>query len=143
MLRVPQVGAAVVAAMSSTLAPWPHLHLQLQGCDYVCEWPRIYPGGRTANPNDLAWLWALCGEVSGRLAPANAMSYEPAEWTQGTKKTTRGSALASPRGVKILEVLQPFELPAVEDQHDALDAVGIGLYHLRRFRLRRVYSTGQ
>ncbi len=105
------------------------------------EWPQIYARDTPARANavvsmagvDMA-LAALCG--------AKLHCYLPAEiWGQLPKATT-GKASISPRAVRVISRLDAIERARVPDQHDAIDAVGIGLFALGRLGIRRALSAG-
>jgi hypothetical protein len=51
----------------------------------------------------------------------------------------KGSAWGTPRGTLIAESLTTVERTIVHDQHDEIDAVGIGLWKLGRLVTRRVF----
>ena len=80
----------------------------------------------------------MCGAVAALLPGADVACYTPGEWTRGIPKKTTGSAKTGPRALRILSRLSDAERAVVPDSHDALDAVGLGLYRLGRFERRRV-----
>lgn len=112
------------------------------------EWPQWYPAARSkVDPNDLAGLAGVCGALAGILAMGAAaqdhglqvVSYTPAEWAGQTPKSKTGNPWRSPRGQRIRSRLTEDELEAVPPKHDAVDAVGIGLYHLGKFERVRIF----
>lgn len=116
------------------------------------EWPQIYTANKSkGDPNDLIAMAAVDGALIAVLHLACIMRgstltvrcYKPAEWIGQLPKATRGKASASPRAVRIASRLTPEELAQVPDQHDAIDAVGIGLHCLGRLGVRRAYSNGR
>lgn len=114
------------------------------------EWPQIYASDTPARANAVVTMASVnCALATGLIVAAamrgkalQVLSYVPAEvWGQVMKHKT-GSAKASPRGKRILSRLDAAELQLVPDQHDALDAVGIGLHALGRLGIRHVNSNG-
>lgn len=114
------------------------------------EWPQIYAGSKQAsNPNDLpgmvgvdlAITTALMIAAAARGEQLNVLCYTPGEWIGQVPKSRTGSALRSPRGRKIASRLDANELAVMPDQHDAIDAVGIGLHALGRLGTKRVLSS--
>lgn len=119
----------------------------------VCEYPQIYSEGKgKGNPNDLIHMAGVNGCLASTFLIASyqrktttsfqVLSYLPAEWIGQLPKSTRGSAGASPRGKRILSRLTIDERSVLPDQHDAFDAVGIGLHALGRLGVKRALSSG-
>jgi hypothetical protein len=115
----------------------------------VVEWPQWYAGPKAkGDPNDLAGLAGVAGAAAGVLSLAcrsrdwalKVVSYKPAEWAGQLPKKKTGSAWKSVRGLRVLGALSGTEVDACRNQHDAVDAVGLGLYHLGRFERRRVFE---
>lgn len=115
------------------------------------EWPQIYTAAKSkGDPNDLIAMAAVDGALTAVLHLAcimrgvqlTVLCYKPAEWIGQLPKATRGKASASPRAQRIYSRLSAAELALVPDQHDAIDAVGIGLHSLSRLGVRRAYSNG-
>ena len=117
----------------------------------VCEWPQVYrPGKGKGDPNDLILIAGIAGSIAGALAMAVAIGAEerslvvssptPGEWAGQVPKSTTGDPWASARGIRIRSRLSDSEALCVVPSHDAVDAVGIGLYALGRFERRRVYG---
>lgn len=115
------------------------------------EWPQVYADGKgKGDPNDLPYMagvdlavvaaFALRATLAG--SSLRVYCYKPAEWIGQLPKATRGSAKASPRGRRICSRLGPDELAILPDQHDAIDAVGIGLHKLGRLGVRRALTSG-
>ncbi len=116
--------------------------------DLVFELPQIYTWGKSkGDPNDLVGLAGVAGALVGHLVQSfpllGVYSPTPAEWIGQLPKSTKGSAKESPRAQRILSRLSAEELARVPDQHDALDAVGLGLWRLGRLEPRRVFSNGR
>lgn len=114
--------------------------------ELAVEWPQIYvsqlragKGKKKADPNDLL---ALCGidAALAALFKVSTKSYQPHEWKGGVDK--------DPHHLRIEGRLQPSELrvasEAREDagslEHNVMDAIGIGLFHLGRLERRRVIA---
>lgn len=99
----------------------------------VTEWPQAYrPGKSKGDPNDLFALCAIPFACSGVTKPV--IAYTPKEWAgQIPKATTKGKADSSPRAKRIRSRLTAEELKHwPSGQHDAIDAVGLGLFHVGR-----------
>lgn len=113
----------------------------------VFERPQIYRAFKSkGDPNDLIGLAGVGSAVAAlayaRWSIAGVASPSPAEWIGQLPKKTKGSAKESPRAQRILSRLDESELKLVPDQHDAIDAVGIGLFVLGRLTPRSVLSNG-
>lgn len=111
----------------------------------VFEWPQSYFGKGKGSQNDLFGLvgvgMAVAGQLGMALLPRQiALSIHtptPAEWTGQVPKATSGDPWASPRGMRIKSRLSLEEIAAVVPSHDAIDAVGLGLYRLGRYVRQR------
>lgn len=100
----------------------------------LIEVPRIYPTDRDKRPNDIVDLAFAAGQIVGK-ACAFAYTY-PQGWKgQHSKDVTMA---------RVKRALSPAETEAFESelarlgipkgkQHNAFDAVGIGLSHLLRY----------
>lgn len=112
----------------------------------VLEYPRVYPGLRDNDPNDLIELACVDGALAGWLVIGKVVHYYPSDWKGQTpaNPTARQivKRLTSAEMLKV-ENLEPF-LSALEkaekrqkdvahSAHNTLDAVGIGLKYLGRF----------
>lgn len=115
----------------------------------VSEWPQAYTSGKSKT--GAGSLMPMCG-IAGALAAYldaeaascshvfEAVSYKPAEWLSGqTPKTTTGNAWESPRGRRVRGCLSEAEAVNVILSHDAVDAIGIGLFALGRFARKRAW----
>jgi len=98
--------------------------------EVVLEFPRIYPKGRGASdhidPNDLLWVAAAAGALC-TLGPSS--TYYPSDW-KGQSKKEKTLRI-------VLQACTPAERAVIESvqgakRHNAVDAVGIGMYHLKR-----------
>lgn len=113
----------------------------------VFERPQIYRATKSkGDPNQLIGLagiaMALVGLCKG-CSPLKILSPTPDEWTGQVEKDTKGSAKDSPRARRILSRLDDAERKLVPNQHDAIDAVGLGLHALDRYEVRRVLTNGK
>lgn len=112
--------------------------------ELACEWPQIYRETKSkGSPNNLLPLSAICCGVAMLLPSRSKVAgYLPREWSGGIPKATKGNAKKSPRAYRIGSRLTlPGEV-GIWDRtkgHDAIDAIGIGLYHLGRLKPTRVY----
>lgn len=113
----------------------------IKPCRLATEWPQIYTREKLkGDPNDLP---PMCGVAVGLgcLLDAPVESYLPREWLSGTcPKSTDESEdpFSSPRGQRVRAALSEAEVATVVPSHDAVDAVGIGLFYLGRFTPERV-----
>jgi len=112
---------------------------------YIFERPQIYRASRSkGDPNDLPGLAGIGVGVgcllAGRLE--RVLSPTPKQWIGGLPKDTEGDPWDSARGIKVASRLSPEERLLVPASHDAIDAVGLGLFALGRFERRRVYPRG-
>jgi hypothetical protein len=136
--------------IAKSIASW----LQLQGCDdlindLVFERPQWYAAAKSkGDPNQLAGLAGVAAATCGILATLSVSGFRiksptPAEWIGQLPKATKGSAKESPRARRILSRLDENEIKLVPNQHDAIDAVGLGLWALGRLTPRTVLSNGR
>lgn len=104
------------------------------------ERPQIYRASKSkGDPNDLPPMVGIDAALA-TLMDCPVTSYLPREWVGGTSKAETGDAWMSPRGQRVWSRLSEAERQAVVVvTHDVIDAVGIGLHHLRRFVPRSVY----
>lgn len=105
--------------------------------EIVCEWPQIYQ--RTENktkgdPNDMIPLAGIDAALAALEPGAIVTSVLPATWKAQIPKEIMGK--------RILARLSESERKRIEDHgtktHNAIDAVGLGLYHLGRLERQRV-----
>lgn len=99
----------------------------------VIEHPKIYPGGRTKNPDDIAKLAGKAGEWHGRFE-ANGPEYVyPHQWKGSTPKEiqhARDWAKLSEAERAVVDAAGRGIAPS--KRHNMLDAVGIGLFAVGR-----------
>ena len=120
----------------------------------VFEWPQTYRETKSkGDHNQLLGLvgvgQSLAALVTGHNVltgqrPPEIVTPTPAEWTGQLPKTVDGSLPSdpwtSPRGIRIGDRLEIGERRVVPPQHDAIDALGLGLWALGRYRPRRAFS---
>lgn len=106
----------------------------------VLEFPRIYPKGRGqtdhVDPNDLLWVAAVAGACAAHGVPVH--HYYPSDWKgQSKKEKTLRLVLQACNSVErdVIEQVKGWK------RHNAVDAVGIGMYHLKRIGKNLVKET--
>lgn len=105
------------------------------------EWPQIYTQDKSkGDPNNLVPLAGVGACLTGLFPDSSILSPKPKDWTGNVPKTDEGDPWDSPRGQRVWERLSPSERLCVVPSHDAIDAVGIGLWALGRFQRRRTYD---
>lgn len=100
----------------------------------VSERPQVYQrqdGKTKGDPNDLLAMVGVIGCLVGMLPSANVVTYAPHEWKGQTEKKVMCG--------RIMERLKPAERDLVPNSHDAVDAVGVGLFYLNRLGRGRVF----
>lgn len=110
------------------------------------EWPQIYLSDTPAVSNAVLYMigvdMALVATLNAWSRMERVYSYLPAEVWHTLPKCKTRSAFASPRGKRVASRLSAAERAIAVDQHDAVDAVGIGLHALGRLGIRRApYSS--
>ena len=104
--------------------------------DYVTEWPRVYRGIKgKGDPADLFPLAGVGMYLAGHYRVFADAPTAP-EWIGNLPKTTTGNPLDSIRGHRIWSRLSDEERSRVTLSHDAVDAVGLGLWKLGRLERR-------
>ncbi|MGN6103510.1 MAG: hypothetical protein ACTHU0_00155 [Kofleriaceae bacterium] len=99
----------------------------------VFEWPQVYRATKSkGDPNDLIPLAAIGTAVAALLDVEQVVSPLPREWIGGIPKVETGDPWASPRGHVLRSRIGVLELSAIVPSHDALDAVGLGMWALGR-----------
>lgn len=109
-------------------------NLGLDSCEtLLCEWPQIYPGPRTADPNDLLPLTACIGAVAALTKHATLTTVAPRIWTGSRPKIPNHARIYKRLSETERSVLEAAFLGVAKSlQHNIIDAVGIGLYGLGR-----------
>jgi len=103
--------------------------------DIVLEFPRIYPGVRGEDMNDLLDLAGVDGAIAALLCSATHTIRHlfPSDWKGQVPK-----AKMNARVLKQLSLLERDNIvTAGSKDHNTLDAVGIGLYVLGRLDKRK------
>lgn len=107
----------------------------------VVEYPQVYTQDKSkGNPNQLTPLAAMGGVLAGLYPNSAVMSPLPRDWTGNVPKAEEGDPWKSPRGQRVWDRLSPAERKNVVPSHDAIDAVGLGLWGLGRYERMRVYA---
>jgi hypothetical protein len=134
------VANQILTDVVSAMGAWPQLDA------LVVEQPQFYRASKSkGDPNKLALLVLVCGSMAAAVRAqfgrhVRIESYYPAEWAGQIPKSTKAKqAWKSPRGRLIRGQLSEAEFAAVQDTHDAVDAVGIGLRFLDRLIPPHVY----
>ena len=115
------------------------------------EWPQIYTAVKSkGDPNDLLGVAGVGIAIASMLSQAcyqdgrgwclEIRSISPGTWSgQLPKFTEARRVLESPRTHRILSRLSEAEKQVAALKHDALDAIGLGLFVLDRFGPKRVF----
>ena len=128
--------------ISQSVVAW-LVDLRMTPTTLVVEWPQIYPGPGRKNPNNLFGLAGVNGCIAGMLStslaidnqPFQVISALPREWAKRQPKTKSGDAKLSVRARGIyrrLDSLERVHWDVKKLSHDAIDALGIGLFALGR-----------
>lgn len=104
--------------------------------ELVIERPQLYVFGRAkADPNKVAQVTFIAGVTAGRTSHGKLFLPYPGEW--------KGQVPKSIHNERVLEVLEARERAIYDKEskawpaslrHNILDAIGLGLWHLRRIR---------
>jgi hypothetical protein len=120
--------------MAGAVAEWsgPVDHLAL-------EWPRVYAtriraGQSSGDPNDLLGLAAVDTAIVA-LLDAPSTSYCPSEWKGTVEKSVMGARIIGRLSAN--EAALVMSITPASKRHNAVDAVGVGLFHLGRLAPRR------
>jgi hypothetical protein len=130
--------------VASTLIRW-GMAFDMEPRTLVFEWPQSYYGKGKGSQNDLFGLVGVGMAVAGQLGIAliarqislSIHTPTPAQWAGQVPKNTSGDPWASARGIRIKSRLSVEEIAAVVPSHDAIDAVGLGLWQLGRYVRQR------
>lgn len=103
------------------------------------EIPRVYPAARQkGDQNDLINLAVVAGGVAGHFAPGLVTRYYPRDWKGSVNPEESNRRVVERLGASELETMARTECPK-SLQHNLIDAIGVGLFHLGRFDPRKVY----
>lgn len=129
-----------VVGVATLIIEWYRMLYPIGASELVYEWPRIYRASRSkGDPNDLLKTLAIGVAVSTLVKADRVFTPEPATWAGQTKKATKGDPWKSQRAQMIARRLSAAEKALVPKSHDAIDAVGIGLWRVGRFEPVCVY----
>jgi hypothetical protein len=93
----------------------------------VSEIPQVYKGSGVAE--DLIELAGIVGACSGIFAGTEGCSYVPKEWKGQTPKAIHNKRVMAKLGTEETRAIEKTP-PAL--LHNVIDAIGIGLFYLRR-----------
>jgi hypothetical protein len=141
------------ALMAQSILAWLIVHLSERGggdavVDVVAlEFPQTY-GGRAGrgDANDLISIAAVDGALAALFAGSAIQHYRPHDWKGSIKKPGTTTEPYPIRG-RVEGALRPEELTRVawtrnvRHSWDIVDALGVGLHFLGRFRPGRVYAV--
>lgn len=125
---LPAWAAMAVAACESVKGYIPNA----TSVTFVSEIPQIYRGPQQkGDQDDLLQLAGVVGAVAGALGASTTVSYYPREWGGQTPKEIKNR-----RTLARLEDGEKKNIAAIPQSllHNTLDSIGIGLYHLGRYR---------
>lgn len=98
------------------------------------EQMQVYRAGlQKGNPNDLLELSGVCGWAAALLEPESVVSYLPRKWKGQVPKDVHHRRIKAEMSEVEHDALHAAKCPA-SLQHNILDAIGIGLFHLGRVR---------
>lgn len=96
----------------------------------VLEVPQVYWGAkRGGNPSDLIQLAGVVGAVSFGIPAFKKPCFLPREWKGQTPKDVHNKRVLAELGALEVESIEPCGKTLL---HNVLDAVGLGLFHLKR-----------
>lgn len=107
------------------------------GGQLVIEIPRVYPRSGKGDPNDIIELAMKAGEIRGyyRHLGMKVREVYPRTWKGTVPKDVHGArVLAALTDIErsLLEKVKVTKTNANGYNHNELDAVGLGLWHLKR-----------
>ena len=127
---------ASVMSMPHACCPagWPHAARGHWLDQVVVELPQVYTRDKSkGNPNDLIKVAAVAGALLKGILADRQMFVLPAEWKGNAPKEVTENRC---RVDLSAEELDRVELPAKSLQHNVWDAIGIGLWFLKKEKLR-------
>lgn len=103
----------------------------LASAHWVIELPQIYTQDKLrGDPNDLVSLVLVVGALGAMIGDQNRITtYLPRQWGGTVPKDIKNKRVQKKLSD---EELSRVELPAKSYQHNVWDAIGIGMYHVRR-----------
>lgn len=131
LARIPRGGGADLDAVALLARQVLRTLCTTSVTEILLEWPQIYQGGKQkGDPNDLLFLAGLDGAIVSALPYAHATAVRPRDW----KGTTDPDIVCA----RIKQIVQEagesaiIQWPCASLEHNVLDAIGIGLWHLGR-----------
>lgn len=123
--------------MGSAVRHWAYLVARRDTIsEVVLEMPRVYPGPAKVDLNDLLDLAGVNGAVVSAIQVPAVTHYFPSDWKgQQPKPVTLKNIRAALR-----EGESNVIVTVGAKDHNTYDAIGIGLYHHRRYGRRRSLS---
>lgn len=102
------------------------------GSPLLCEFPRIYPGSgqQKGDLNDLLNVAAVVGLCEGLNGDERCARVFPSQWKGQVPKKIMTARILS----KLSDVERSRIIRVGAKDHNTIDAVGIGLWHLGRLR---------
>ena len=106
------------------------------------ELPQVYTRDKSkGDPNDLMPLAAIIGGFVMRFPETKHTLYKPREWKgQLTKDACHARITERLSEEEARTLIHSLSFVSATLRHNALDAVGIGLFHLGRLTKKRVYA---
>lgn len=100
----------------------------------VTEAQEVYPGMKTANPNDLLPLAYLCGFLHAKIEAEETLMPRPREWKGSIQKDIFTRRILSRLHKDEIRIVDGVACPKGE-LHNVVDAVGLGLWSMGAVRL--------
>lgn len=127
-------GPEVWRGMASAVRKWWGETAALDGL--VLEVPEIYPGMPKTDPNDLIDLAGVDGALAAAFA-VPAVYYLPRQWKGQVPKEVGVLRALAHLSDEERKCVRPAPMKSLD--HNVADAVGLGLYHVGRFRQVKVF----
>ncbi len=114
----------------------------------VLEWPQIYRekkqtkrdafgNARRTDPNDLLWVAAVAGIVLTTVHATDVLMQRPGDWKGQVPKSIHNARVIARLSPPEREAFRRAGLPKSQE-HNAIDAIGLGLTALGRMRRKEV-----
>jgi hypothetical protein len=133
-------GPEAVFTMARAVEEWVAHQTTREGVQLVFEHPRIYTVAKSVGDNnDLMPLVAVDYAVAARF-PFGPVRVYPHEWKGQMPKEVCAARVRSRLDVEELKILDTALTKAGSKGHNISDAVGIGLFHVRRFAPRKAWE---